>query len=71
MIHVLGNVDLTNLRKAPPLLMKMIIDNYQILYQKNDQVFDNFEVYTLHRYVEAKPIFQMHNIAIKRFIQEK
>ena len=46
------NANLTNLRKAPPLLIKEIIDNYKILYEKYDHVFDAFYLYALHRYRE-------------------
>lgn len=67
LINVLGNVDLTNLRKASPLLMKQIIDNYRILYQKNNLLINDFEVYALHRYVEAEPLFEMTRRAVDRY----
>lgn len=69
LIHVLGNVDLTNLRKAPPLLMKEIIENYKILYEKEENVFNAFYSYALHRYFEAKPLFDMNSIKIRQFIK--
>lgn len=61
-------VDTTNLQKAPPLLMKQIIDNCQMLYQKEDDVFDKFEVYALQRYQEAGPLFSLHQESIKNFL---
>lgn len=70
LINVFGNVDLTNLRKAPPLLMKEIADNNQILYQKNNLLLNNFEVYALQRYAEAKPLFNMHKYRVNKIIQK-
>ena len=69
LIDVLGNVDLVNLRKASPLLLKEIIDNYQILYQSQASDFSRLEVYALQRYAEAKPIFEMHQESINKFLQ--
>lgn len=64
------HLDLTDLKKAPPLLMKEIIDHCQILYQKESTTFDNFYVYALQRYQEAKPLYQIHQQAIQDFIQQ-
>ena len=70
LVDVLGNVDMVNLRKASPLLLKEVIDNYQILYQSQASDFSRFEVYALQRYAEAKPIFEMHQESINKFLQE-
>ena len=69
LINILGNVDVTNLRKASPLLLKEIIDNCQILYPKGRNEFDRLEVYALQKFAEAKVIFKMHRERIKEFIQ--
>ena len=61
-------VDTVNLKTAPPLLMKQIIDNCQILYQLKPMVFDYFEAYARQRYQEAAPLFEMTEKAIKRFV---
>lgn len=58
------DVDTIDLRKAPPLLMKQIIGRYQILYEREDNIFNNFEVYALQRYAEAKPLFEMIEITL-------
>lgn len=59
LMNILGNVDMTNLRKASPLLMKQVVDNCQILYEKENTVFNTFELYTINRYVENKPLFEI------------
>lgn len=64
------DVDTIDLRKAPPLLMKQIIGRYQILYESERNVFNNFEVYAIKRYYEAKPLFEMNELSIKKFLQK-
>lgn len=61
-------IDTTSLRKAPPLLMKEILNNSQVLYQSAPMIFDAFEVYALQRYQEALPLFKIHERAIKNFL---
>lgn len=63
-------IDTTNLKKAPPLLMKSILDKCQVIYQSESMIFDAFEVYALQRYQEAVPLFRMHEQAIKNFIYD-
>lgn len=64
------NVDTVDLRKAPPLLMKHIINRYQILYEEERNIFNEFEVYAIKRYFEAKPLFKMNEISINNFLQK-
>lgn len=64
---LVGNdhVDLVDLRKAPPLLMKMISDEAKVLYQKNSDEFINFYIYALRRYREARPLFELRHQQLK------
>ena len=69
-IEIFGEkVDVTNLRKASPLLLKEVAENACVLYQQKDE-FDRFQLYALQRYAEAKPIFEMHQKAIKQFLSK-
>lgn len=68
-IEVFGEkVDVTNLRKASPLLLKEVAENACVLYQEKKDEFNRFQLYALQRYAEAKPIFEMHRKAIKQFL---
>ena len=68
-IEIFGEkVDVTNLRKASPLLLREVAENACVLYQEKKDEFDRFQLYALQRYAEAKPIFEMHQEAIKQFL---
>lgn len=62
-------IDLVNLRRAHPLLLKQVLDNHQILYQKEPLVFPNFEVQVLQKYREAEPLFRIRKEKIKKFVE--
>lgn len=62
-------VDTVNLKKASPLLLKQVLDNCKILFQKNPQVFSRFEARTLRKYQEAKPLFEMRHEKLKQSIK--
>jgi len=67
--NVSNKIDLTNLRKAPPLLMKKAIDNCIVLYEKHPTDFSIFEIRALNYYKEAQPLFMMHFEAVKNFVK--
>lgn len=62
-------VDTVNLRMAPPLLLKEILDNHKILYQKNPLDFSIFEVLVLQKYSEAKPLFEITHEGLEKIIK--
>ena len=68
--NISGNLDITNMRKSSPLLLKEIIENCEVLYEKSKNEFERLEVYALQRYAEAKPIFELHKERVKEFIQK-
>ncbi|MEK7102817.1 MAG: nucleotidyltransferase domain-containing protein [Patescibacteria group bacterium] len=67
LMDILGDVDLTNLRTAGPLLMKQVFDNAQVLYEANGIIFDTYYVYAVRRYAEAKPLFDLTAYSIRKF----
>jgi uncharacterized protein len=52
-------VDIVNLKKAPPLLMKRIFDQHQILFCEDNAQYFNYQMYALRRYLEAKELFEL------------
>lgn len=58
------NIDLVNLRTAPPLLLYAISRHSVVLYQKNALIFPEFCAYAFKYYVEAKPIFELQKILL-------
>lgn len=61
-------IDLVNLQKAPPLLMKEIIENNEMLYEISPGIYDRFELYVLQRNAEAKPLYQIHKQVLEHFL---
>lgn len=79
--EVLLNTDLTevfkndkvstvNFRKAPPLLLKQIVQNAKVLYEKTPHLFDDMLLYALRTYEEAEPLFRLREEYLKRRISE-
>lgn len=62
-------VDTVNLKTAPPLLMKEIFDNHQILFRKDKKRYYLYRVYALKKYIEATPLFESKRLSIERFIK--
>lgn len=63
-------VDLTNLKRANPLLMKQIFDKHQVVYCRNQEVYSTYQVYAIRKYIEAKPIFDLTSHLVNRFIKK-
>ena len=51
-------VDTVDLKKAPPLLLYAVFQHPLVLFQKNDLVFPNYQVYAFKKYVETKPLYE-------------
>jgi predicted nucleotidyltransferase len=67
-------VDIVNLKKAPPLLMKRIFDQHQVLFCADNAQYFAYQMYALKRYIEAKPLLNLksdyvHN-RIKKYQKE-
>lgn len=52
-------IDIVNIRKAPPLLMKHIFNNNKILFCADKKNYDAYRTYSLKKYIEAKPLFDL------------
>lgn len=63
-------IDLTNLKRANPLLMKQIFDKHQIIYCGNQEVYNTYQVYAIKKYIEAKPLFDLTSHLVNRFIKK-
>ena len=52
------NIDLVNLKKAPPLLFYAITKNCKVLYEKTPLLFANLRAYSFKKYIETKPFYE-------------
>ena len=53
------DVQLVNLKKAPPLLMKEIVDHAIILYEREKSIFDSIFILAQRMFDEAKVLFDL------------
>jgi predicted nucleotidyltransferase len=63
-------IDLVNLKRADPLLMKQIFENHKILYCKDPKIYSLYQIYALKRYIEAKPLFELNRQSIEHFLKQ-
>lgn len=65
-----NNISTVDFRKASPLLLKQIVKNAKILYEKVPHIFEEIFLYALRAYEEAEPIFKLREQYVKRRISE-
>lgn len=53
------NIDLVNLKNAPPLLYYAVFDKCRVLYQEDALLFPSLRVYAFRKFIEAKPFYEM------------
>lgn len=51
-------VDTVNFKKAPPLLLYGVFRHPQILFQKDELTFSNYQSYAFKKYIEAQPLYE-------------
>ena len=62
-------VDTVNLRNAPGLLLKQIVDQGVIFYEKTGTEFAELEIYAMRRYKEATPLFEIRREKLDAFLK--
>lgn len=65
------NIDLVNIKTAPPLLLHAIFQNPKILYANDSYVFPNLRAYAFKRYVEARPLLRIRSERLKEIIVDR
>lgn len=69
LIFRMDRVDTVNLRHAPGLLLKHIVDQGVILYEKTGAEFAGLEIYALRRFREAAPLFEIRREKLDAFLK--
>lgn len=64
-----NGVDTVNLKTAHPLLLNQILKNNKIIYEESSVYYHVFESMTLQKYMEAKPLFEMRDERLKKFVE--
>lgn len=63
------NIDLVNLKKAPPLLFYAITKNCRVVYEKKSLTFAFLRAYAFKKYVETKPLYEAKFEKLKEAIK--
>lgn len=63
-------IDLTNLKKSGPLLMKRVFSNHKILFCKDLTQYYQYKIYSMKRYLEEKFLFDFTAKQSKRFLEK-
>lgn len=53
------NIDLVNLKNAPPLLYYAVFDKCQVLFQEDELLFPTLRIYAFRKFVEMQPIYEL------------
>lgn len=64
------NIDLVDIKTAPPLLKKKIFDNYKALFVKDPFLLYQIELSILHEYEESKILNKIRDERLKEFVRD-
>jgi predicted nucleotidyltransferase len=64
-----NNLELVDIIGKSPLFLKQIADQGKVLYEKDPNVFDEFQINAFKRYVEAKPLYALRELALRTFLK--
>lgn len=66
----LKNLELVDLKTAPPLLLKQVAGKSVLLYEKEPFLFANFKIYALKCFMEAKKLFDLRKSSLDKFLEK-
>lgn len=64
------NIDLVNLRKAPPLLFYAVTSKCQVMYEKDPLIFPTMRAYSFKKYVETRPLRELEYQRLRERIRQ-
>lgn len=66
----LGNLELVDMKNASPLLLKQVAQKSILLYEKELSLFADFKIYAYKRFMEAKPLLDLRELSLSKFLQK-
>lgn len=64
----LKDVELVDLKSAPPLLLKQLSNEGILLFEKEPFIFLKFRIYALKRYFESRPLLELRRLSLAKFL---
>lgn len=65
-----SDIDIVNLKRSSPLLMKQIFDNHVVLFCGNETTYSLYQIYAIKKFIEAKSLFKIRDIFTNNFLKE-
>lgn len=63
-------INLTNIRKAGPLLLKEIFREHQVLFKEKGDTYHAYKIYSIKNYLDSRSLFELKDFMIKRYLKE-
>ncbi len=64
------NIDLVNLKNAPPLLYYAVFDKCQVLFQEDELLFLTLRIYAFRKFVEMQPIYELQRQRLREYAKQ-
>ena len=66
----LKDIELVDLRGAPPLLLREVARQSVLLYEQDPLEFANFKIYAFKRFMEARHLLKLRAASLNKFISK-
>lgn len=63
-------VDLANIKRAGPLLLKQIFEAHKVLFCRDLNIYYQYKIYAIRKYIEAKPLFELERRYINKTLKK-
>lgn len=64
------DLEFTDLKNVSPFLMKQVSEESILLYEKERSVFNLFKIYAFKLFVEAKPLLELREKSLNKFLKK-
>lgn len=64
------NIDLVNLKNAPPLLYYAVFDKCQVLFTEDELLFPTLRIYAFRKFIEMQPIYELQRQRLREYAKQ-
>jgi len=64
------NIDLVNLKNAPPLLYYAVFDKCKVLFAEDELLFPTLRIYAFRKFVEMQPIYELQHQRLRDYAKQ-
>lgn len=63
-------VDLVNIKRANPLLMKQVFEKHKMLFCSDSKLYHKYLVYSERKFEEAAPLFKLRDYLFAKYLEK-